>query len=187
MDSGPRPSPAPRPTPEALLITGTVGAGKTTVAHVAGDLLTDDGVPNAVVDLDALCRLWPSPAGDPFNAALLLRNLRCVAGHHLDAGAVRIVLAGVAESRSHRERYREAVGTDLAVCRLRVHLPTVRRRLVRRHENDPGPGALRWHLDRVGELDRILDRARVEDFGVDAGHGSAADIADAVLRGAGWR
>ncbi|WP_162466487.1 adenylyl-sulfate kinase [Streptomyces taklimakanensis] len=179
-------SPAPRPTPESLLITGTVGAGKTTVAHVVGDLLADAGTPTAVVDLDALCRSRPAPEGDPFNVELLLRNLRCVAGNHIAAGAVRLVLAGVAESRGDRERYREAVGTGLTVCRLRVHLPTVRRRLVRRHENDHAPDALRWHLDRAGELDRILDRAHVADHTVDATDGSAADIATAVLRAVGW-
>jgi adenylylsulfate kinase-like enzyme len=47
-----------RPTTDAraLLLTGTVGAGKTSVADALGDLLTEAAVPNAVLDLDWLCR-----------------------------------------------------------------------------------------------------------------------------------
>ncbi|GAA2429522.1 hypothetical protein [Streptomyces macrosporus] len=154
------------------------------MADAMGGLLTEAGVPNAVVDLDSLRRAWPTPAGDPFNFGLLLRNLGCVAGNYLDAGVSRLVLAGVAESRENRKRYQDAVGGELAVCRLRADLTVVRQRLVRRHDGDPG--GLRWHLDRVEELDRILDRTRVEDFAVDATDGSVGEVAGAVLREVGW-
>ncbi|WP_424860271.1 hypothetical protein [Streptomyces sp. MMS24-I29] len=36
------------PEPRALLINGTVGVGKTSVAESVGDLLTHAGIPNAV-------------------------------------------------------------------------------------------------------------------------------------------
>jgi hypothetical protein len=79
----------------ALQLSGTVGAGKTSVAEMVGDLLTEAGGPNAVIDLDWLRRSWPSPAGDRFNVAMALRNLRSVARNYRESGAVRIVLAGV--------------------------------------------------------------------------------------------
>lgn len=49
------------PEARALLITGTVGAGKTSVAEAAGDLLVSSGVPNAVIDMDWLCQAGPRP------------------------------------------------------------------------------------------------------------------------------
>ena len=49
----------------AMLINGTVGAGKTSVAEMVGDLLTEAGMPNAVIDLDWLRRSWPSPESRP--------------------------------------------------------------------------------------------------------------------------
>ena len=177
--------PDARPAPRALLITGTVGVGKTSVADAVGGLLTDAGIPNAVMDLDRLCQSWPVPAGDPFNFGVLLRNLRCVAGNYLDAGATRLVLAGVAESRTERRRYQDAVGIDLSVCRLRVHLPTVRQRLARRHGDDHD--ALRRHLERSGELDRILDLGQVEDFTIDATDSFVDATAAVVLRAAAWQ
>ncbi|MFG2662333.1 adenylyl-sulfate kinase [Streptomyces sp. NPDC048425] len=176
--------PDARPVPRALLITGTVGAGKTSVAEAIGALLTNAEIPSAVMDLDCLRRSWPTPAADRFNVGMLLRNLRCVAGNYLDAGATRLVLAGVAESRADRDHYEEAVGIDLSVCRLRVHLPTVHQRLAHRHGDDHD--GLRWHLDRSGELDRILDQAEVEDFTTDANNKSITATATAVLQTANW-
>ncbi|WP_392750048.1 hypothetical protein [Streptomyces sp. LN590] len=173
------------PEARALLITGTVGVGKTSVADAAGDLLAGSGVPNAVIDMDWLCRSRPAPADDRFNFALLVRNLRCMVGNYLDAGATRLVLAGVVEDAEDREQCAKAVGVGLSVCRLRVELPVVRQRLSRRHADEPE--ALRWHLDRSGELDGILDRARVEDFTVDATHHRVDEAAAAVLEAAGWR
>jgi adenylylsulfate kinase len=120
----------------ALLITGTVGSGKTAVADAVGDLLAQAGIAHAVIDVDWLRRSWPCPPGDPFNGELALRNLRAVARNYLDTGGVRLVLAGVVESRSERGAYQAALGVPLAVCRLRVDLPVVRERLARRHEGD---------------------------------------------------
>ena len=77
---------------------------------MVGDLLTETGVPNAVIDLDWLRRSWPSPTGDRFNVAMALRNLRSVARNYQDAGAVRIVLAGVIETRDGRDRHEDALG-----------------------------------------------------------------------------
>jgi len=43
-----------------LLITGTVGVGKSTVAAEINDQLAVRGIPNAAIDLDALVWQWPS-------------------------------------------------------------------------------------------------------------------------------
>lgn len=46
-----------------LLITGTTGVGKPTVAAEINDVLAALKVPNAAVDLDALVWQWPSTSG----------------------------------------------------------------------------------------------------------------------------
>ncbi|GAA0315293.1 zeta toxin family protein [Kineococcus aurantiacus] len=167
--------------PSALLLTGTVGAGKTTTARALGDLLRADGVPHAVVDLDALREAWPSPPDDPFHERLALANLRDVARNHLAAGARRLVVAGVLEDPAHRALHADAVGVPLTVCRLRPALDVVAGRLRGRHAGDPE--GLRWHLHRSGELDAVLHRAGIGDVVVDVGADDApADVARAVLR-----
>jgi len=66
----------------ALLITGTVGSGKTTVAETISELLVERGMTHAVVDLDQLRLSWPPPVGDRFSYALELANLRAVAANY---------------------------------------------------------------------------------------------------------
>ena len=76
-----RAAPPARSEPaRALLLTGTVGVGKTTRgARRSVTCCATPRCPNAVVDVDWLRAAWPAPPGDPFNEALALRNLAAVA------------------------------------------------------------------------------------------------------------
>ena len=166
----------------ALLLTGTVGVGKTTTADAVGARLRVRGVPHAVVDLDELRRCWPAPPDDPFHAALGLANLAAVARGYREAGAEWLVLAGVCESREERDRHAAAVGVPLRVVRLLATEAVVAPRLHARHAGDPE--GLAWHLHRRGELDAVLDAAGVADAEVAVAGLAPAAVADAVLRAA---
>jgi len=162
----------------ALLITGAVGAGKTTVARAAAELLYDRGVPGAVIDLDAIAESWPRPAGDPFGVGLMLANLRAMWQNFRVAGARRLILAGVIESVDDRTAHESALGgVPLVVCRLVAPVPTLQQR-VRERETDASRD---WHVARAAELTDILDAARVEDFAVDGNAGSPLEVARVVL------
>lgn len=168
----------------SLLITGTVGAGKTTITQAIGGLLADRGVPHALIDLDELRRCWPSPDGDRFNNAMELQNLRSVAANYMAAGAIRLVLAGVVERRSNVRDYERAVDCTLEVVRLRVDLDVLVDRLRDRHRNDPAE--LTWHLDRAPELNAVLDHAGVTNAEVDTTGRLIPDVAADVLAAVGW-
>ncbi|WP_346130810.1 AAA family ATPase [Lentzea roselyniae] len=162
---------------KALLITGPVGVGKTTVAEAVGARLVQAGVPHAVIDLDWLRHCRPSPADDPFHLELELRNLSAVARNYVDAGVQRLVLAGVLESRADRARYAEAIGAKLTVCRLKADLTVIRKRLVSRHQHDSDLG---WHVNRAAELEKLFASAWVEDFVVAADQ-PVAEVAQDVI------
>lgn len=170
--------------PEALLISGTVGAGKTTAAEAVGDRLRARGVPHAVIDLDWLRTGWPSPPGDRFNVSIEIANLAAVAANYLRAGARRLVLAGVLEDPALRDRYRDAVGVPLHVARLRLDVAVARQRLRYRHADHRA--TLDWHLHRAGELHDILQVARAEDFVIDTDGLTVEQTAEALSAGAGW-
>ncbi|WP_432565379.1 AAA family ATPase [Kineococcus sp. SYSU DK003] len=175
----------PTPSPAALLITGTVGSGKTTTAAAVAALLRQDAIAHAVIDLDALRDAWPSPRDDPFHEHLMLANLHAVTRNHLAAGALRLVLAGVLEDPAQRPLYEQAASAPLTVCRLRMDLRDVRTRLRQRHHDDQD--ALDWHLHRSGELDAILDAAGVGDAEVAvAAEQAPSAVARAVIRAVGW-
>ncbi|WP_157973853.1 nucleoside/nucleotide kinase family protein [Desertihabitans aurantiacus] len=170
-----------------LVINGTVGVGKSTTAEMVARRWRDSGLPGAVVDVDELRRAWPAPADDPFNARLGLANLAAVVANGVRVGARRLVVADVLEDRAQRDRQQEALQLPITVVRLRADPDLIRLRLTARHQSDHDDGgALAWHLERVLELERILDRAEVDDGVVDVTELDPPAVADAVLAAAGW-
>ncbi|HWC22169.1 MAG TPA: hypothetical protein VG502_07725 [Flexivirga sp.] len=164
------------PERRCLLITGTVGAGKTTTAYAIGDLLRERNISHAVIDLDEFHRLWPPPEGDPFKQQVELANLRAVAANYRAAGATYLVLAGVV--LHDRTRYEKALGEPVLLCRLRPQLDLVGARLIARHE----PGDERdWHVRRAPELEKLLDAAATADLTIDVADETPAQVAARVL------
>jgi hypothetical protein len=166
-----------------LLVTGTVGVGKSTVGREVCRLLSDQGDPNAFVDLDHLSGYWPRHADDPFNTRLSAENLGSVAANFGAAGARSLVVAGIVETQAVLDLYEHAVGIKIVVVRLTAHADVIERRLSRRYHDDDRE--LGWHLARAPELDAILDRSPVSTKTVDAS-ASPSVVARAVLDAVRW-
>lgn len=170
---------------ESVFLNGTVGSGKTTTGEALHRLLADDGISNAVIDLDGLRRSWPVPATDRFNHELELRNLQSLALNYREVGVRRFILAGVVEHSAEVDRYRTALGGGaLTVVRLDPSLATVQDRLRNRHE--PNSPELAWHLERSVELHRILNEARLDAHVVAIGSQSPQEAAHVVRTLVGW-
>jgi adenylylsulfate kinase-like enzyme len=166
-----------------MLVTGPVGVGKTAVAGEVSELLARARVPHACVDVDSLRWSYPSPPGDRFRTALALQNLAAIGANFRAAGAERLVLADVVESRDELDRYRAAVpGARIVVVRLRAPVETLQTRVA---ERELGSGRA-WHLARAAELAAQMDRDAVEDVLIETGDRPLADIAREVLARCGW-
>ena len=172
---------APAPMP-LLIISGSMGTGKTTVLYEASDLLSEAGIAHAAIDLDCLTVMHPQQ--DPHGQHLGFANLAAVWRNYAAAGAERLMVARVVEDRADVDCYRAAVpGAQPIVCRLTAPLSLMHERLRIR---EPGMFQDRA-LERAAELDDILGRAGVEDFTVDNGAGrSIGEVAREVLSLAGW-
>jgi hypothetical protein len=168
-------------TVPVIVLTGTVGVGKSTIATVIHDLLFERKIAHACVDIDWLRMGWPERGH--WNYAVAMANLASAWNNFHDAGAGRLVIVDVVEQRAHLKRYRDAVpGAAIQVCRLTAPASIREQRIAVREQ-----GASRdWHLARSIELDAILDAADVADFVVDNGDRPMADVANEVLVGAGW-
>src|SRR5688500_2328997 len=106
-----------------MVVTGPVGVGKTAVAIAVSELLDQAGIRHAMIDMDHLRWCYPASADDPFEIALGLRNLAAVAANYRSAGAGRLVLADVVESRADLAGYREAIpDAAILVVRLQARL-----------------------------------------------------------------
>jgi hypothetical protein len=165
---------------QLLVITGTMGVGKTATLDEVTDLLADAGVTHACVDFDGLgiFHIAPEPPPD-----LIFRNLDALFASYLAAGVRRFVVAAALERRSNLDRIRRPLGDPRTkVCRLTAPLAIAESRVSQRelgiHRNR--------YVERTAELDRLLSAARLEDFCIDSSKASVTDVARQLLSVAGW-
>jgi len=164
-----------------LIITGTMGAGKTTVLAEASDILALRHITHAAIDLDALgLAHLPSAASDD---GVTYRNLQSVCRNYASHGVKRLLLARAMEDRAELELCRSVVSaTNTVICRLIASIETMQRRVKMRELGV----SQRDYVARVPKLNVILDRARLEDFTITSENRSPTDIAVETLVKAGW-
>lgn len=162
-----------------VIVTGPVGAGKTTTMWALGDLLSARHIPHAVLDVDQVRTYYPAPASDRFGERVGLRNVEAVAANYRAEGARVLVLATVIETRESVTRFERAIpGAQITVVRLTVPMATMLERLDKRES----ASTIEWYRNRAPELQGIMERANIGDIIVDVGHrppeAVASEIAD---------
>lgn len=168
-------------TESLLIITGSMGVGKTSVLAEASDILALRHVVHAALDLDAL-----GLGHLPFAAAtdaVMYRNLQSVCQNYASLGVTRLLLARAMEDRAELELCRSVVtAANTQVCRLTAGIDTMQQRVKIRES-----GVLqREYVDRVAILEAILDHAQLEDFAVINENRPINDVAKEMLIKAGW-
>jgi len=164
-----------------IVISGSMGAGKTTVMAEASDLLSASGIAHAAIDADALGIVHGPGAA---STDIMYRNLEAVWRNFAAAGVDRLLLAYVVEHPGEVERIRMCVpAAEITICRLTAGIETMRQR-VRLRE----PGMLQEKfVARVAELNAVLDGAHVEDFSLENdGRRPVTDVARELLVRGGW-
>jgi adenylylsulfate kinase len=173
-----------RPVPaRAILLTGTMGSGKTVVTIAIGELLQARGQAYALVDLDWLGWVDPAPSSRLTQRAVLAENLRLIWPTFRDAGVERLVLARYVEDRPQLDEFRAALpGVELAIVRLVAPADVIERRL---RVRDTG-AQLAEHLAETAEFAARAEANALEDAVVDNGERPLGDVVADVLKAAGW-
>lgn len=164
-----------------LIITGTMGAGKTTVLAEASDILALRHIAHAAIDLDGLgLAHLPSATG---NDGVMYRNLQSICENYASLGVRRLLLARALEDRAELELCRGVVSaTNTLVCRLTASIGAMEQRVKMRESGI----SRQEYVARVAILNVILDRAGLEDFTVANENRSSTEVAREVLVKAGW-
>ena len=166
----------------ALVVTGPVGAGKSTTMNALSELLQERGIPHAAIDMDCLRWVYPSPPGDPFASQIGWDNLAAIWPNLQTIGPRCVVIADVVERRDQSRQYRAAMpGVDVTVVRLDVPMEVILRRLERRESEQ----TIDWYRHRAPELQEIMERNRIGDLVINVGDRSPQDIAIEILERAG--
>jgi hypothetical protein len=168
-------------TESLLIITGTMGAGKTAVLAEASDILALRHIAHAAIDLDALGLVHlPSAASSD---GVMYRNLQSACKNYASLGVRRFLLARAMENRAELELCHGVVSAkNMVVCRLTASIEAMQHRVKMRESGV----SQRGYVARVAKLNVILDRARLEDFTVTNENRPLTEVAHEMLVKAGW-
>ncbi len=164
----------------AIALTGTIGAGKTTLAEAISEKLHEQGIRHALLDLDWLGQIYPIPEGhDPFGYELALANLKEIWPKFRAAGAGNAVIAGTLLNREQRNRLEDALGeTPVTVALVTAPTEVVEARIRNRNS---GP-LLEDFLARTAQVARDIEAASIHDLEVQNDGKTPAAAAEEVLR-----
>jgi gluconate kinase len=166
-----------------LVLSGTIGAGKTAIATDIGEILRERGVTVAVLDLDWLGWLCRATEVDEDVEDLIIQNLKAVWPNFIAAGAERFVLARVLQSRAHVDSLSGAIPeADMRVVRLASPPELVERRLRAR---DSG-AVLEEHLVETQRFAAELEEARAEDLIVTNDERPLREVSLELLASVDW-
>ena len=168
-------------TESLLIITGTMGAGKTSVLGEASVILTLRHIAHAAIDVDALGLAYLPHAAR--TDEVMYRNLRSACSNYASLGVTRVLLARALENRAELDLCRGIFpAASTIVCRLIARVETMEQRVKMRELGL----SQREYVDRVAELNITLDRAQLEDFSLTSENRSLTEVAHEMLLRAGW-
>jgi len=168
----------------AILVTGTVGVGKTSVLLEIDAILSRGSGSYALCDLDWLAWLRPDPGRATTVQEVLSENLRHVTATFRAAGVTRLVLARAVSRTSEVETIRASLApAELVVIRLVASASVVEQRLGRR---DSG-ATLSEHLAEARTFAADAEAAGIGDATVSTDELVPSVIAHEVLERAGWQ
>jgi hypothetical protein len=166
---------------KAVLITGVFGSGKSSVAEEIADVLENEGLPYALVDLDYLVWFDSGTMDEMAADRMMLANLSAVVGNYRAAGVRYFILAGAIRDRSELDGIRSELQMPLRVVRLTVSLQEIGERLrssvtTARHRDDL-PEAAEWLSASTG--------AGIEDLTVPNDR-PIHEVANVIVDWLGW-
>ncbi len=169
-----------RDAPEALVITGVYGVGKTTTTAQVADLLEQQGVRYAALDLDWLSWAWTETPQDPVDR-LMLEHLDVVVRNLRRRGNDRFVVAGAVMTTAAWEAIRATLDLPARLVRLVAPVEVIRPRLA----NEPTTGRDHDALQMEAWLSAPGDDVPAPDLEI-ANTGTILEAAQAILAWSGW-
>ena len=166
--------------PQAVLVTGVYGAGKSTVVEDIGNLLEKRGVAYGVLDVDWL-GWFDSGRGDAVHQRVQMANVANVCTAYVAEGVLRLALARSVRDRDELDAIRLAVPAPMRVVRLDVDAELVERRL----SSDPTEGRREDDLNVAMEWLAAGHGVGLEDLLLD-GDRPVRETSSAICSWLGW-
>jgi predicted kinase len=164
---------------DVLVLHGSPGAGKTTLARAVSEILREAELAHGVIDMDEISLVYPAQG-----RSFARENLKSVWPRYAAVPGLRLLLPSVLADEEELVLLREALpGAHVAVCELTAPEAVLKERVTAREPNEYWREGLRRWVD-VFHARTDLDRIR--DFLVSTHERSEQDAAREVIEKAGW-
>jgi chloramphenicol 3-O-phosphotransferase len=165
---------------DVLVLHGSPGAGKTTLARAMAELLRESETANAVIDLDDLNQVYPHR-----ERSFARDNLKAIWPNYAAIPDLRLVIPSVIADQDELVQLRAALpGSRLVVCELTAPEAVLKDRVSAREPNEYWREALRTWVDRYHQRS---DLASIRDFQVSTHDRPVDEAAQEVIEKAGWQ
>jgi len=162
-----------------LILHGSPGSGKTTLARAISQQLGAADIPHGVIDADELNLAFPSPMRD-----LWLANLAAIWPNYVQVPDIHMVIATVVADAERLEQLRAAVPAEtFVVCELTAPIDVLKARVTAREPTDRMRAGLRAWVDHHSAR---TDLEGIRDVLVSTHDRPEAEAAREVLQVVGW-
>jgi adenylylsulfate kinase-like enzyme len=164
---------------EVLVLNGSPGAGKSTLANAIAEQLRQMDISHAVIDVDELGRVFPE-----LGASLGWSNLRAIWPNYATMSNLKVILPVCIDSKQDLDVLRNAVPSkEFMICELVANESTLKDRVTKREPNEYWQRKLRTLVDKhisKALSDKFADfRVRTDDKSID-------DAVREILQYLGW-
>ncbi|MCU1418173.1 MAG: hypothetical protein JWP32_2347 [Schumannella sp.] len=162
-----------------LILHGSPGSGKTTLARAISEQLSASGVTNGVIDVDELNLVFPAPMRD-----FWLTNLATIWPNYARVADIHVIIPTVVADAERLELLRAAVpAASFVVCELTAPIDMLKARVTEREPTGELRTALRaWVDHHAGRT----DLEGIRDVLVSTHNRPVAEAAREVLLAVGW-
>ena len=162
-----------------LILHGSPGSGKTTLARAVSEQLAAEGVPHGVIDVDELNLVFPSPRRD-----FWLANLAAIWPNYAQVPDIHVIIATVVADAERLEQLRAAVpAASFVVCELTAPIDVLKARVTERERTDRMRAGLRAWVDHHAAR---TDLESIRDVLVSTHDRPEDEAAREVLQAIGW-
>ena len=162
-----------------LLITGAVGVGKSSVADVLYDKISNNKEATiALINFDELTYYSPRPKDDPYGTKMGLKNLEKIWQNYNMAGINNLIIPYVIESQADIDDFTSCiVNANVYVVVLRANFETLKNRIISR----PLSWDVDWHIKRAKQQIKIYQQSNIGNLYIDTNSKSLKDIAQTIM------
>lgn len=163
---------------EVLVLNGSPGSGKSTLAEEISEQLRIADIPNAIIDIDELARIYPEKFMN-----LAWDNLAAIWNNYVLVPGIKMILPVCIDTQIEFDHVKKATPCNkFTICELTAPFGILKQRVIEREPNE-------YWKNKLVKLVEAYDRRPVKfgDFQIDTSISDPESSAKEIITRLGWQ